>query len=165
MRVARYMSLLLIGGMLAVAGCGGTATLVDPTAGDQAKQLKTATPTPVVASPTPTPTPTPQINAQLVVTVKDVDKATLGLGKLKATIEISNPSPILLSGNLKITFMKKGQPTEDVQTKAVSVPPQQKQTLNVTSSSWFMDNVQAVIEMNNGGFDPHGTSGQYSGSY
>ncbi|HEY9856651.1 MAG TPA: hypothetical protein V6D05_12990 [Stenomitos sp.] len=165
MRVARYLSLLLIGGMLAVAGCGGTATLVDPTANDQAKQLKTATPTPVIVMPTPTPTPTPVVNAQLIVTVKDVDKATLGLGKLKATLEIKNPSTILLTGTLKITFTKKGQPTEDVQTKTVSVPPLQTQTLNVTSSNWFEDNVQAVIDQANGGYDPHGIPSQTGGSY
>lgn len=165
MRVARYLSLLLIGGMLAVAGCGGTATLVDPTLNDQAKQLKTATPAPVVVTPTPMPTPAPQINARLMVTVKDVDKATLGLGKLKATLEITNPSPILLTGTLKLTFMKKGQPSSDVQTKTVSVPPQQTQTLAVTSTAWFMDNVQAEIEMSNGGFDPHGPSNPYAGTY
>lgn len=165
MRVARYLSLLLIGGMLVVAGCGGTATLVDPTAADPAKQLKTATPAPVVVAPTPAPTPTPQINAKLNVLVKEVDKATLGLGKLKTTIEISNPSPILLTGTLKVTFMKKGQPTDDVITQTVSVAPQQTQTLNLSSTSWFMDNVQAVIEMSNGGYDPHGNPGQQTGTY
>lgn len=165
MRVARYLSLLLIGGMLVVAGCGGTATLVDPTASDQAKQLKNSTPAPVVMAPTPAPTVAPVVNAQLNVTVKDVDKATLGLGKLKATLEIKNPSSILLTGTLTITFMKKGQPTEDVQTKTISVPPMQTQTMNVTSTSWFMDNVQAVVEMSNGGYDPHGTPGQQTGTY
>lgn len=165
MRVARYLSLLLIGGMLVVAGCGGTATLVDPTAVEQAKQLKNATPVPVVVTPTPMPTQAPIVNAQLSVTVKDIDKATLGLGKFKATLEIKNPSSILLTGTLKITFMKKGQPTEDVQTKTISVPPLQTQVMNVTSTAWFMDNVQAVIEMNNGGFDPHGTPGQQAGTY
>lgn len=163
MRVSQLCSLALIAGMLVLAGCGGTATLVDPALQEQAKQLKNATPTPVVVAPTPTPTPAPPVNAKLTVTVKEIDKATLGLGKLKATLEITNPSSILLSGNLKITFMKKGQPTEDVQTKTVSVPPQQTQTLNVTSTMWFMDNVQAVLEMENGGYDPHG--GQRAGTY
>lgn len=163
MRVAQICSLALVAGMLVLAGCGGTATLVDPTVQDPAKQLKNATPKPVVVAPTPTPTPAPQVNARLTVTVKEIDKATLGLGKLKATLEIVNPSPILLTGTLKITFMKKGQATEDVQTRTVSVPPQQTQTLSVTSTSWFMDNVQAVIEMENGGYDPHG--GQQPGTY
>lgn len=165
MRLAQFTSLALIAGMLVLAGCGGTATYVDPTANDTAKQLKTATPAPVVVTQTPAPTPTPQINAQLSVRVKEVDKATLGLGKLKATLEITNPSPILLSGNLTITFLKKGVPSKDVQTKTVSVPPMQTQTVNVTSSLWFMDNVQAVIETSNGGYDPHGAAGQLTGTY
>lgn len=166
MRFSRLCSWLLIGSAFAIAmnGCGGTATLVDPTAVEQARQLKQASPAPVVTPPTPTPPPPAKVDARLQVSVKNVKKATLGLGKITATIEVANPSPVTLTGTVKVTFLKKGQATDKIQNRPISLPPNGKQDLTFTESTWFLDNAQADIEMENGGYDPHGGAGRPAGS-
>lgn len=165
MRVSRFGSYILVAGALAlaIAGCGGTATLVDPGAADEARQLKaSAAPVVVAATPTPAPTPTP-VMAKLQATLTTFDRPLLGLGKSTATFEITNPSNVSLTGTLKVTFLKKGETTSDrLHTQSITVGPNGKQTVSIVETTWLVSSATAEIEMANGGYDPYGgTSGVY----
>lgn len=156
MRVSRIGSLLFIGSALAVAmsGCGGTATLVDPSAITPASQMKNSTPQPVVVASTPMPVATPQVMAQLQVSLKTFKKAFLGMGKSTATVEVSNPSNASLTGTIKVTFTKKGTASGTPQTQTVTVMPHGVQDMTFTASTWFLDNAQAELD-----FDGYGAIG------
>jgi glucose/arabinose dehydrogenase len=158
--------LVAIALIVAMAGCGGTATLVDPSVVNQSSKLKTSTPTPVIAQATPTPPPPKPVNAQLLASVANVKKALLGLGKCTATITVSNPSPITLTGTVQVTFTKKGvAASEQPQTKSVTLAPNAQQNLTFTSTSWFLDGATVSVQADNGGFDPHGgSSSGYGGT-
>lgn len=143
---------------LVIAGCGGTAALVDPQAVDQASQLKVA-PTPVVvATPAPTPAPAQVVMAQLAVSLTSFKQTLLGFGKATAVVDVSNPSSVLLTGTVKLTFIKNGQPSGTPQTQPVTLSAGARQSLTFTSSTMFLDDAQPEIETANGGYDPHGVA-------
>lgn len=156
MRLTQSCSFWLSGLAIAIAmtGCGGSATLVDPQAVEQAAQLKVQSPAPVVVAATPTPTPQPLVNATLKATVTNFKKATLGfIGNYTATVEVTNASPISLNGTVKVSFTKKGSVVGTPQTKDVTVAPNGSQTLTFTDSGNFLDNAQVEVVTTNGGID------------
>lgn len=155
MRFSQSCSFWLSGLAIAIAmtGCGGSATLVDPHAVETAAQLKVQSPAPVVVAATPTPAPQPLVNATLRATVS-YKKATLGfIGNNTATVEVTNPSPISLNGTVKVSFTKKGQVMGTPQSKDVTVAPNGNQTLTFTDSGNFLDNAQVEVLTTNGGID------------
>lgn len=163
MRMSRICSLLMVASALAFAvnGCGGSATLVDPTAASPSSKLRaSASPGPVVVAATPAPTPAPTADAFLVATVTNVKKPTLGLGKLVATVEVSNPSTVALTGTVKVTFINNDQASGEPQTRNVTVQPKAKETLTFTATSWFLDSAQAEINTLH-----TSTTGSYAGTY
>ncbi|HEY9899184.1 MAG TPA: hypothetical protein V6D00_08390 [Pantanalinema sp.] len=163
MRMSRICSLLMVASALAFAvnGCGGSATLIDPTsAGDSSKLRTTGTPAPVVVAATPAPSPTPVADAFLVASVTNVKKATLGLGKLVATVEVSNPSTVALTGTVKVSFINNEKPSGEPQTRTVTIQPKGREVLTFTGTSWFLDNAQAEVTTLN-----TTAAGSYAGTY
>ncbi|MBO9539935.1 hypothetical protein J7643_05000 [bacterium] len=161
MRISRICSLLMVASALAFAvnGCGGGATLIDPEAVNSSKQLRTTDPTaPVVVAATPAPTPAPVSDAFLTATVTNIKKPTLGLGKLAATVEVTNPSNIALTGTVKVVFINNQQPSGEPQSRTVTVQPKGKETITFTGTSWFLDSAQAEVTTQR-------TSGGYAGTY
>lgn len=165
MRISRSCSFWLSGLAIAIAmtGCGGSATLVDPHAVEEAAQLKVAAP--VVLAATPTPTPKPLVDATLKASVSSFKKATLGfIGDCKATVEVTNASPITLNGTVKVSFTKKGTVAGVAPTQDVTVAPNGHQTLTFVYNGYFLDNAQVEIVTNNGGIDggsPNRSGGVY----
>lgn len=164
MRKARNGSLLLVGMAMTIAmtGCGGVATTVDPSVVQTASQLNVPTSNSVVsmAVPTPAPTPMPRIDATLTATISNFQKAFLGLGKSTATVQITNSSPIALIGTLTVSFTDSGTVKGAPQTQSVTVPPFSSQTQAFSDSSWFLDGATASIVTLNGGVDG-GSGGVY----
>lgn len=163
MRMSRICSLLMVASALAFAvnGCGGSATLVDPaSASDSSKLRTTGNPAPVVVAATPTPTQSPVADAFLVAKITNVKKPTMGLGKLVATVEVSNPSTVALTGTVKVSFINNEQPSGEPQTRSVTIQPRGRETFTFTGISWFLDSAQAEVNTLH-----TATTGSYAGTY
>ena len=150
----------LIASCFVVSGCGGSGVLVaSPAAsGNRAIPATSSTPLPRAIAPVASPPPavvTPRVEARLVATLKTLQKATLGMGKSTAEVEVSNPTPILLNGTVKISFAATGRSEPKVQTRTVSLAPQGRETISFIETSWFVKDAQVEIVTQNGGLDPH----------
>ncbi|MNY39651.1 hypothetical protein D3C86_1743450 [compost metagenome] len=112
----------------------------------------------MVVAATPAPTPAPVADAFLTATVTNIKKPTLGLGKLAATVEVSNPSTVALTGTVKVVFINNQQPSGEPQSRTVTIQPKGKETITFTGTSWFLDSAQAEVTTLR-------TSGGYAGTY
>lgn len=155
MRHFHLTSLSLVLFALVMAGCGGTAQLVDPQAVESAKQLKMSPSPVVVATPTPAPSVAPVVNAKLAASLTSFKKS-LGMGKATAVVDVSNPSQISLTGTVTVSFINNGAPVGTPETRQVTLSAGARQSFTFTNSTWFLDDAKVEVETSNGGYDPHG---------
>lgn len=101
-------------------------------------------------SPTPAPVAVdPGLAHQAVLSayVKEVKElGFMGLGKITAKVEITNPSARSRSGVLRVQFLDGGNPTANVQTRRVTLQPGEIVVLSFTASAWRLDDADATIE-------------------
>ena len=140
------------------AGCGGSGVLVTPSSTPAIRSTATPLPRTVVPSPSPSPVPAltaPRVEARLQATLKTLQKATLGMGKATAEVEVMNPAPITLQGTIKVSFVATGRSEAKVQTRTITVPAQGRETVSFVETAWFVKEATVEVTTLNGGLDPH----------
>jgi|GEM_PF-6603731 len=139
------------------AGCGGSGVLVSASTAPALRSTTVATPMPRTVMPSPAPTPAtslPRAVAKLSASLVSLQKATLGMGKATAQVEVTNPAPIALQGTVKVTFSATGRDPK-IQTRSVTIPASGRETLSFVETAWFVKDATVEIETSNGGLDPH----------
>lgn len=108
-----------------------------------------ASPNPYESPTPPPPAVDPGLANQAVLSayVKEVKElGFMGLGKITAKVEITNPSARTRSGVLRVQFLDGGNPTANVQTRRVTLQPGEIVVLSFTASAWRLDDADATIE-------------------
>jgi hypothetical protein len=119
---------------------------------DYGSTYGTSTSPSAVPSTVPTAAPITSVVDQPVLNAyvqESKQTGILGLGKVVAKVEVSNPGNRTLSGLLRVMFTKDGNPTPNVQTQRVTLHPLEKQVLTFTASGMGLSEAEATIDTDN----------------
>ncbi len=147
---------ILVLGSLFISLSAGCGTRVGPNGDPNETPPPAAQPTPTpaaTASVAPTPVPTPVVPTPAPeLTASQSGEFKKGsifgwLSKSKVDVLVNNPSPVQLTGTVKVTFTSGGSPTEDL-TREVTLGAGQTQTLNFTATKKNPDAAEISVATN-----------------
>lgn len=79
--------------------------------------------------------------------LKTKNGIVFGMGKFKATVEVSNPTGATKSGTLVVTFTNKGEPVEGSPIKQeITLDAGESQTFEFEDKHWSTDSVEVEVE-------------------
>ncbi len=79
--------------------------------------------------------------------VKEVkETGVLGMGRIIAKVEVTNPTHRTLGGKLRVLFTDNGNPTANAVTRKITLKPLETQVITFTADAWRLDDAEASVE-------------------